>query len=275
MQLGTIAPVGFSDFPPAEWLACFRELGCTVVQAYRNQAAGVTVRQMLDAIAAGGMPCDSLHGVFGEEYDPSACDDGARRFAMDTYRREGDLARQLGGSLVVAHCSTIRNEGVPEAEKRLRWDQLRRSITELGEYGQKIGVTYAFENLPGYHVIGTDVAELAAVLASLRVPRTGLCLDVGHAHMTGDPAASIRAAGRQLCYVHLSDNSGTGDDHEMPTYGTVDCDAMADALHDVGYHGTVMLEVFRTVDQLRRMLREGCAERLARILRRANGEADG
>jgi sugar phosphate isomerase/epimerase len=89
--------------------------------------------------------------------------------------------------------------------------------------------------------------------------------------MVGDPAAAIRAADGQVLYVHLSDNSGHSDDHEMPTYGALDCDAVADALHDIGYHGTVMLEVFHTVDRLREMIDEGTADHLADMTARANG----
>jgi sugar phosphate isomerase/epimerase len=101
IQLGTVAPIGFPDFPPADWLACFRRLGCTVVQAYRNQKADISLQEMKDYIAAGEMPCDSLHGVFGEEFDSSACSEPHRQFAADTYKKEGELARELGGPLVV------------------------------------------------------------------------------------------------------------------------------------------------------------------------------
>jgi sugar phosphate isomerase/epimerase len=275
IQLGTVAPIGFPDFAAADWLACFRRLGCTVVQAYRNQKARLSVRQMEDYIAAGQMPCDSLHGVFGEEFDPSGCAEPHRRFAVDSYKREGELALALGGSLVVVHCATIRRHAVPLAERKLRLRQLRKSILELGRFGEEIGVTYAFENLPGYHAIGYDVAELAGLLEELAATRTGMCFDTGHALMTGDPPQSIRAADGRIVYVHLSDNSGRSDDHEMPTYGALDCDRTAEALRDVGYHGTLMLEVFHTLDRLKEMIDEGAGERLARIVRRAEGQAAG
>ncbi len=271
MRLGTVAPIGFDDFPPGEWLERFRRMGCTVVQAYRSQKAGVTARQMADYIAAGGMPCDSLHGVFGEEYDPSAVEENHRRFAVDAYRREGELALQLGGSLVVVHCSTIREQPVPPAEIDRRWTQLRTSIDELGRHGESIGVTYAFENLPNYHVIGHDVAELAAVLRDVGAPHTGLCLDTGHALMTGDPAAAVREAADVIAYVHLSDNDGTADQHEMPTYGSLDCDALADALRETHTSVTGMLEAFHALERLDEMLAEGLADRLADFLTRANG----
>jgi sugar phosphate isomerase/epimerase len=274
IRLGTVAPIGFSDFPPAEWLACLRRLGCTVVQAYRNQQADVSAQQMIDYIAAGGMPCDSLHGIFGEEYDPSACGEDHRRFAVDCYKREGDLVLTLGGSLVVVHCSTIRREPVPEAERQLRWRQLRKSMVELARHGEQIGVTYTFENLPGYHVIGSDSRELAEVLRELAEPRAKLCFDTGHALMVSDPSEAVRAAGDQVAYVHFCDNCGSSDDHEMPTYGALDCGALADALREIGYGGTMMLEVFHPIDRLKEMIDDGAAERLARVMQRANGQVE-
>jgi sugar phosphate isomerase/epimerase len=272
IELGTVAAIGFDDFPPAEWLGCLRQLGCTAVQAYRNPSAGVTVEQMKDAIAAGGMRCDSLHGIFGEEYDPSSPDNDARRFAVDTYKAEGELALQLGGPLVVVHCSTIRREGVSPDEYARRFEQLRRSILDLSEFGAANGVQYAFENLPGYHAIGSNVAELAGLLADLAAPQTGMCFDAGHANMVGDPVEAVRTTRGQLIYVHYSDNSGEGDDHEMPTYGTIDSDAMAAALHETGYAGTMMIEVFYPVEKFQRLIDDGCADRLARLLAIANGQ---
>ncbi len=273
IRLGTVAPIGFLDFPPAEWLACLRRLGCTVVQAYRNQQADLSARQMLDYIAAGGMPCDSLHGIFGEEYDPSACGEDHRRFAVAAYRKEGELVLDLGGSLVVVHCSSIRRDPIPQAERDLRLRQLRKSIEELGRHGEEIGVTYAFENLPAYHPIGSDAVELAGMLRELGAPRTGMCFDTGHALMVGEPHKALRAAGDQVLYVHLCDNSGHSDDHEMPTYGVLDCDALTDALRDIGYGGTMMLEVFHTIDRLNEMIDDGVADRLARMIQRASGQA--
>jgi len=218
------------------------------------------------------MPCDSLHGIYGEQFDPSAPSESARRFAVDTFRSEGELALELGGPLVVVHCATIRPEGVSQEEHSLRIGQLKKSVTELGEFGRKLGVRYAFENLPGYHAIGSDVAELADLLHDVGAPHTGLCYDTGHANMVGDPVATIAETKGQMIYVHFSDNFGSDDDHEMPTYGTIDTDAIAGALNGEHYEGTMMLEVFHPVDKLKRLIDDGCGERLARIVRIANGQ---
>jgi len=275
IKLGTVAAIGFDDFPPHDWLRLFRTLGCEVVQAYRNQEADITVEQMREAIAVGGMPCDSLHGVYGEQYDPSAPDESARRFAVDAFKSEGELALQLGGPLVVVHCATIREEPISKSERATRFRQLRKSITELGTYGRDIGVWYAFENLPAYHAIGWDVAQLADLLKEVGAPNTGMCLDTGHAHMVGDAVQAVHQAAEQMIYVHFSDNSGRSDDHDMPTCGTLPVDRVARALHEVGYEGTIMLEVFYDADRIRQLIDDGCAERLKRLVDIANGRGDG
>ncbi len=271
VHLGTIAPVGFDDIPPEQYLDCLRRLGCTTVQVYRNHEAGVSIRQMLDVVAAGGMPCDSLHGVFGEQFDPSSPVEQTRRFAVDTYRAEGELALRLGGPLVVVHCSTIRREGISDRERTVRIGQLKKSVVELGGFGRSIGVKYAFENLPGYHPIGWNVAELAGILKNLAAPNTGLCFDTGHAHLIGDPAEIILQTAGQMIYIHYSDNSGQADEHKMPTFGSIDNDALARSICATGYTGTLMLETFYPIDELEKLIDDGFADRLAGIIAIANG----
>jgi len=271
IRLGTVAPIGFDDFPPGQWLGRLRQLGCTVVQAYRRQDAGITVGQMKDYLAEGNLPCDSIHGIFGPQYDPSSANGAVRKFAVEAYRGEGRLVLALGGSLVVVHCSPRREAPASPAEHRMQLDCLRRSAAELGQYGERIGVTYAFENLPPYHGVGRDAAELAGLLADLAAPHTAMCFDTGHALMNGDAAAAIRAAGRQIAYVHFSDNSGLADEHEMPTRGKLDCDAVADALSAVGYAGTLMLEVFRPIAVLDELIAANFAARLKQVVARASG----
>ena len=270
VRLGTVAPIGFDTFPRETWLARLRKLGCEVVQAYRRQDAGLTPAAMKDYIAAGGLPCDSLHGVFGPQYDPSSPDEAVRRFAVETYRAEGQLVLELGGSLVVVHCSP-KLEPLPPDQYRLRQDCLRQSIEELGRYGESIGVTYAFENLPLGYGVGQPAAEVAKMLETTAAANTAMCFDTGHALMCGDVSAAIEACGPQLAYIHFSDNDGQADGHEMPTHGSLDTDAVAASLARVNYSGTLMLEVFRPVETLDEMIAAGMADRLAEIVRRASG----
>jgi len=270
VALGTVLPIGFADFQPGELLACYRQLGCRVVQVYRSPDSAVSPERIRAVVEQGGLTCDSLHGLYGEDVDPSAPEEPARRAAVETFKREGDLALRLGGGLVVVHCSSIRREGVGDRERRRRLDQLRRSVADLGQFGAGCGVRYAFENLPAYHPVGWDVAELARLLEQVAAPNTGMCLDTGHAHLVGEAAQAVRDGDGQILYVHFSDNFGREDDHEMPTYGTLPAEAVGRALSEIGYDGVMTLEVFYQPAVLRRLIEQGCAERLAKILEIAN-----
>ncbi|MBN1555690.1 MAG: sugar phosphate isomerase/epimerase [Phycisphaerae bacterium] len=280
-SLGTVAPVGFADFANPAWLGCMRELGCSSVQVYRNRigrggdpAKPVTTRDMLDYVAAGDMPCDSLHGLYGNDLDPSNPDESARRTAVDVFKSEGDLALELGGPLVVVHCAGIvpENHVVTEKEKRLRWDQLRKSAAELADYGEKQQVRYALENLPPYHFVGSDVSALHTLLEELHSPYLGMCFDVAHANLLCDPVPAAAGATDRMIYVHICDNHGQADEHLMPFHGNINWPAFADALHKGNYNGVLMLEVFPTLEELRRLLQEGLKEKLTAFLRQANGK---
>jgi sugar phosphate isomerase/epimerase len=98
-----------------------------------------------------------------------------------------------------------------------------------------------------------------------------MCFDCGHANMVGDVATAVRQGGDQIIYVHLSDNSGLADDHEMLTFGKIDAAAMARALREIRYSGTMMLEVFHNPERLAQVIADGCAGRLAEILAIAYG----
>lgn len=272
IRLGAVAAIGFDEFEPADWLAAWRQLGCQVVQAYRNQLRPVSIQEMKDAIAAGGMPCDSLHGVFGEQFDPSSPDESARRFAVETHKGESDICNRVGGKLVVVHCSSIRSQGISARERAVRIEQLKRSIADLGFFGSTCGITFAFENLPGYHAIGSDVGELGRILQEAGAPNTGMCFDSGHANMVGDAVAAVARTNGQMVCAHISDNSGKADEHELITCGSIDAEGLGRALHEVGYEGSFLLEVFCPAERLRRLADEGAAQRLARILALANGQ---
>lgn len=278
-MLGTVAPIGYEGFPSPAWLGHLRRLGCSVVQAYRHEGIPITTRDMVEHIRASGMPCDSLHGVYGGRLDPSSPNEDDREYTVQTLKGEATLVRELGGSTVVVHCSPLWHEAacVSAEEYAARDRQLRKSIAELGRYGAARAVWYAFENLPGYHPIGSDVGRLAEMLREVGAPHTGMCFDTGHANMTGDAARAIEAAREQILYVHLCDNDGLADQHLMPGRGTLKMDEVAAGLWAVGYSGTVMLEVFQPVEAMAEYVRDGYAGRLARFLRIANegGEPGG
>lgn len=279
VELGTVAPIGFDDFAPPEWMQYMRELGCSSVQVYRNRNGNdanhfgpVTIGQVREYLASAELPCDSLHAFYGNDLDLSSPDENARLAAIDVMRNEGNLALELGGPLVVVHCSGIFPGSQGLGEQQTRRNQLARSINELGQFGQANSVQYAFENLPPYHAIGYDVADLAEMLRNAKNPFVGMCFDIAHANLAGDPIRAIGEAGDQIIYSHMCDNLGQADDHLMPFLGQIDWPSAALAIREIKYDGVLMLEAFYKVDELRKLIDEGIGEKISEFLAVARGE---
>jgi sugar phosphate isomerase/epimerase len=104
----------------------------------------------------------------------------------------------------------------------------------------------AVENMParGQRRPGVAIAEVAAIVDGLG-DHVGICLDVGHSNLSGlDATDEVSAAGERLLALHLQDNDGNGEDqHLLPGQGTVDWDAVLNAIDRLDFRGPRTLEV--------------------------------
>ena len=74
-------------------------------------------------------------------------------------------------------------------------------------------------------------------------PLLGACWDTGHGNMRGtDPYRELVTLGKNLHAVHFQDNSGAGDEHIAPFFGTLDVDGFMRGLIDAGYAGPLTFE---------------------------------
>ena len=76
----------------------------------------------------------------------------------------------------------------------------------------------------------------------------GICLDTGHRHRLGDVAEGIRQGGKAIITLHVHDNHGQRDEHQMPFTGTIEWASVLRALREIGYQDTFMYEVGRDAD---------------------------
>lgn len=263
MTLGTTGAFGFEDFHPPEVLGLYARAGCTLVQVYRNRLRHITARDIVALMPDEPMRIDSIHGVFGDDLDPSAEDESFRRQTIETYRREADFCKQLGGDLIVVHPCPAR---VPVGSMDAKHAQLRKSMEELGKFGERMEMTYAFENMPPYHPVGNDVQRLVDEISAVDHPRIVFLLDVGHAHMTCGIGPAMKAVGRRIAYTHIHDNDKKIDNHMLPYRGTLPWTELGDGLREAGYQGVFLLEVFEKAEDLRRLLTDGWREKIAAIV---------
>lgn len=269
-RLATIAPFNF-EFDTLRFLRAYHDAGCSHAQFYRNEDVPFEPAAALECVTEAGMQFDSIHGLFGATLDPSSPDEALRTRTIEVYEREGELAAALGGPMVVVHPSWMNEAGSPVSrppdEERIA--ALRRSMEGLARLGERLGVVFLMENLPGFFPIGHDSRRLAGWVRDLAAPHVRMCFDTGHAHIeagfNGAVASQLRECIDVVAYVHAHDNDSVKDNHRMPGEGTIDWDAVATVLREHGAPALPwMLEVFYPEAEVEQLVRDGLDGRLAR-----------
>ena len=104
------------------------------------------------------------------------------------------------------------------------------------EEAERKGVTLAFENL-------RHAPHLRAVLDTFVSPRAGFCYDSGHHHGWCQDEPFLEQYGHRLAALHLHDNDGVRDRHQLPFDGNSNWEELAVRLRKTGYGGSLALEV--------------------------------
>jgi sugar phosphate isomerase/epimerase len=140
------------------------------------------------------------------------------------------MARHIPFRHVVLHLDAGRDAAV-------------RTINELHRVAEPLGVTLALEVTAGEP--WTVSALLDLIENDLDGMGLGICMDVGHAFLSGDAAEAIETAGGYVTTTHLHDNTRRRDDHLVPFQGAVDWPGVVMAFEKIGYDGVFMFEIKR------------------------------
>ncbi len=108
---------------------------------------------------------------------------------------------------------------------------------------EKYSVTLCLENMPmTAHRIST-MDRIAEAVKMVNHPSAGICFDTGHTNVYGhDLGDAVRTAGTYLRTLHVHDNDGKGDRHQLPYLGTADWASFTRALAETGFTGVLSLE---------------------------------
>ncbi len=134
--------------------------------------------------------------------------------------------------------------GVPTLVVHLTRSMTPPAFSEIGlsrflrlcEVAERANVDLAFENLraPEY---------LYEFMQRIDSPRIGVCFDAGHNHcFCPDRRIAVDFKDR-IKAVHLHDNDGTRDAHNIPGDGTIDWSQVRQELLDSAYSGAWSLEI--------------------------------
>ena len=170
----------------------------------------------------------------------NAVGDAAKRQAAV---READtalnIARQIPAEVLVVHLGTPTAQGGDNNRTAAV-----RSAEDICRLAEPLGIRVALEVIPNPL---SDAASLVTMLErDLDFPRTGVCLDFGHAFLMGDVADAIEAVAEHLITTHVHDNRGKKDEHLVPFDGRINWDTALMTMQKVGYDGTYLMELAAT-----------------------------
>ena len=164
---------------------------------------------------------------------------------VDKLKRELELFSVIGVKNAVLHATG--GEGM---EPEQRYARVVENVRKVAEFAGTLGITVCLENLfsTPYLLTADTLLELIKAAGGKHL---GICLDTGHLHLCNkqgkvqqSQGAFIRTAGKHLQALHIVDNDGLGDTHQMPfsaRYG-VDWVEVLTALREVEYPGLFNVE---------------------------------
>ncbi|WP_327590990.1 TIM barrel protein [Nonomuraea sp. NBC_00507] len=209
-------------------------------------------RHDLAALARTGAVFSSMTGYLRG----SLTDEEGAAELLRTAEESVKAAEQLGCPRLNLHGTGLDDKGLPvtpvtgEATGPM-WMAAHRTLTRLAELGERAGVIFTLENLntavdhPG--VPFATAADTLALVAAVDRPSLRMNLDLYHAQIgEGNLIELVRrahAAGL-IGEIQVADVPGR---HE-PGTGEINYPAVARALADLGYDGTVAMEAWASRD---------------------------
>ena len=167
------------------------------------------------------------------------------------------IAGQMEIPWVVMHPFKMQYKYGVDVERAMNLQYFQSLIPLLKEHHVGVCVENLYEGVGGRITEGTcaDPEEAIWYVDTLNAlageELFGICLDTGHMELVRRESSEyIRQVGNRLKIMHLHENDGVGDLHQMPyTFGSksedgVDWKNFRKALDEIGFDGTLSFETF-------------------------------
>ncbi len=159
--------------------------------------------------------------------------------------RRVDAMDEIKRALEAAEHIPLRNLVVHLGERSDLWsprtvEYANTALEHLGAFARPLGVKLLVENLLSEP---TTPEHLMIILEMGHLSNVGVCLDLGHAHITVGVSSAIAALGTRIVSVHVHDNHGAKDEHLWPGTGSINWPATAAALQALAAPPAAVLEI--------------------------------
>ncbi len=155
--------------------------------------------------------------------------------AMDEIKRALESAEHIHFKNLILHLGEATDTWSPRSQ-----EHALTALEHLDAFARPLGVKLLAENLVSEP---TTPEHLMETLTLGHLTRIGVCLDLGHAHMTVGIPEAINTLGSRIGSVHVHDNHAVKDEHLWPGEGTIDWDATMTALLELPRPRACVLEI--------------------------------
>jgi hydroxypyruvate isomerase len=240
-ELAVCSEMVFRDLPIEARVERIAELGFAVeIWSWHDKD--------LNALAATGARFTSMTGyLHGDLIDPDSTDEVFR-----TAERSIRAAETLGVTRLNLHTAELVDGHAARPRYRSTgqmWLTAQRTLERIGELGAAAGVTFCVENLnsivdhPGVPL--ARAKDTLALVEGVGHPNVKMMLDLYHAQIgEGNLIELIRRCGDAIGEIQVADVPGRCE----PGTGEINYPAIAKALRDIGFEGTVGMEAWNAAD---------------------------
>ncbi len=173
--------------------------------------------------------------------NPISPDAAVRQAGVEANRRTLECCQAAGAEILVGPYHSALGEFTGQGPTGDEWRWGVESMQATAEHAAKCGVMLGVEYLNRFETyLLTSAADTARFVAAVNHPSCKMMYDTFHANIEEkDIAQAIRAAGKQIVHVHISEN-----DRSTPGAGHVDWKTSFDTLREIGYDGWYVIEAF-------------------------------
>ncbi len=173
--------------------------------------------------------------------NPISPDAAVRQAGVEANRRTLECCQAAGAEILVGPYHSALGEFTGKGPTGDEWRWGVESMQATAEHAAKCGVMLGVEYLNRFETyLLTSAADTARFVEAVNHPSCKMMYDTFHANIEEkDIAQAIRAAGKQIVHVHISEN-----DRSTPGAGHVDWKTSFDTLREIGYDGWYVIEAF-------------------------------
>jgi sugar phosphate isomerase/epimerase len=226
------------------------------------------VRELGDWFRSNSLQAFSLHAPLWPDYEMGRAGAPAVNVIHPEKARRINAMDEIKRALETAEHVPFRNMVVHLGERDDGWSQRTMEFAEaalehLGAFARPLGVRVLVENLLSDP---TTPEHLITILDQGHLDGIGVCLDLGHAHVTVGVAEAFSVLGNRIVSMHVHDNHGMKDEHLWPGDGSVDWKVVREALQRLKTPPAAVLEISQNLGDAPSALPERVQQSFERVV---------